>query len=69
MLMNIYSTATETSVKRAVVQSLFMAGAAAKLVDLARKERDPQMKVAIVQQLSMMQDNKEAADYMLELLK
>lgn len=68
MLMSVYSSSTDTTVKRAVVQSLFMAGAAGKLVELARKERDPEMKVAIVRQLSMMQ-NKEATDYMLELLK
>ncbi|HTA46072.1 MAG TPA: HEAT repeat domain-containing protein [Bryobacteraceae bacterium] len=68
MLISVYSTTTDTTVKRAVVQALFIAGAADKLVDLARKERDLEMKKAIVQQLSMM-GGKEATDYMLELLK
>lgn len=68
LLVSIYSGTTDVSVKRAVVQALFIAGAAGKLVDLARKERDPQMKIAIVRQLSLM-GNKEATDYMLELLK
>lgn len=68
LLLGIYAGSTDNSVKTAVVQALFMAGAAARLVDLARKERDPEMKIAIVQQLSMMR-SKEANDYMLELLK
>jgi hypothetical protein len=68
MLVSIYSTSADTSVKRAVVQSLFIAGAAGKLIELARKERDPEMKLDIVNQLSHMQ-TREAEDYMLELLK
>jgi hypothetical protein len=38
-------------------------------VELARKETDPALKKTIVERLSMMQNNKEATDYMLELLK
>jgi hypothetical protein len=36
-------------------------------VELARKETDPNMKKAIVQQLSLM-GGKEATDYLVELL-
>lgn len=68
LLVSLYSGAADTGVKRAIVQSLFIAGAAGKLVDLARKERDPEMKKTIVRQLSLM-GGKEATDYMLELLK
>ncbi len=68
LLAGIYSGTSDASVKRAVVQALFIAGGAPQLVGLARKERDPEMKKAIVQQLSMMR-SKEATDYMLELLK
>ena len=68
MLTTVYSATADPTVKRAVVQALFMAGAATRLVDLARKESDPQMKIAIVQQLSNMH-TKESDDYMLELLK
>jgi Tetratricopeptide repeat len=68
LLLTIYAGTTNPEVKRSVVDSLFMAGAAAKLVELARKERDPEVKKMIVQRLSMM-NSKEATDYMLELLK
>jgi hypothetical protein len=36
-------------------------------VELARSEKDPGLKQSIVQQLSIMH-NKEATDYMLEIL-
>jgi tetratricopeptide (TPR) repeat protein len=68
LLVTVYSSATDASVKRAVVQSLFMAGASAKMIELARKERDPEMKKTIVQYLSNM-DSKDATDYMMELVK
>ena len=42
--------------------------ASAKMIELARKERDPEMKKIIVQYLSMM-DSKDATDYMMELIK
>jgi tetratricopeptide (TPR) repeat protein len=68
LLVTVYSSSTDASVKRAVVQSLFMAGASAKMIELARKERDPEMKKTIVQYLSLM-DSKDATDYMMELIK
>jgi hypothetical protein len=68
LLVTVYSSATDASVKRAVVQSLFMADASAKMIELARKERDPEMKKTIVQYLSMM-NSKDATDYMMELIK
>ncbi len=68
LLVSVYSGTTDVNVKTAVIRALFIAGAAGKLVDLARKERDPQMKVDIVRQLSLM-GNKEATDYMMEILK
>jgi len=69
MLSGIYAATTNPEVKRAIVQGFFMSNSAAKLVELARSERDPAIKRFIVQQLSMMTTNKEATDYMLELLK
>ncbi len=69
LLSTIYAGTTNPEVKRSVVQGFFMSNSAAKLVELARSERDPAIKRFIVQQLSMMTTNKEATDYMLELLK
>jgi hypothetical protein len=70
LLSTIYAGTTNPEVKRAIVQAFFISGAATKLVELARSERDQAIKVLIVQQLANMSyNNKEAADYMLELLK
>jgi tetratricopeptide (TPR) repeat protein len=65
-LVDVYASG-DTTVKKAVASGLFRAGAAKQLVELARKESDPAMKVELVRQLSMMH-SKEATDYMIELL-
>ena len=63
----IYATDKDPAVRKAVLEALFIQGNAAALVSLARKESDVEMKKAIVQKLSLMND-KAATDYMLELL-
>jgi hypothetical protein len=50
------------------VNTLFMQRNAKALVDVARSEKDPQMKKEIVSKLSIMKAP-EATDYLLELLK
>ena len=66
-LVEIYGRDKDVSVRRAVVQALFVQDNATALVSLARKEEDPAMKKDIVQKLSNMR-SKVATDYMLELL-
>jgi HEAT repeat protein len=68
LLPGIYRTSSDASVKKAVANSLFMQRNAKALVDLARGEKDPQMKKEIVSKLSVMKAP-EATDYLLELLK
>ena len=68
LLPGIYRTSSDASVKRAVMNTLFMQRNAKGLVDLARGEKDPQMKKEIVSKLSVMKAP-EATDYLLELLK
>ena len=69
LLAEVYNSATDTSVKRAVINSLAVQERSGKsLVDLARKERDPELKREIVSRLSAMK-SKEATDYLMELLK
>lgn len=68
LLSTIYAGTTNPEVKRAVVQALFISRASAKLIELARSEHDPAIKILIVQQLANMH-TKESDDYMLELLK
>jgi len=67
-LLEIYASEKDPAIRRQVINSLFTQGNAAALVALARKEQDMAMKTEIVKRLSNM-DNKEARDYMLELLK
>jgi outer membrane protein assembly factor BamD (BamD/ComL family) len=66
-LVPIYKNNADPGTKKAVVQALFVAGDSHDLVELARAEKDPAMQKEIVQQLSVMH-NKEATDYMLEIL-
>jgi thioredoxin-like negative regulator of GroEL len=66
-LVAIYKKNTDLETKKAVAQALFLAGDSHDLVELARAEKDPAVKQSLVQQLSLMH-NKEASDYMLEIL-
>ena len=65
----LYASETDSEVKKEIVRGLLSRGDGKDLADLARKESDPAMKKTIVQYLSTMRNNKEATDYMLELLK
>jgi HEAT repeat protein len=64
----IYASDPSTEVRKAVVNALFIQNNAKALVDLARAEKNPEMKKDIVSKLSLMK-SKDATDYMLELLK
>jgi outer membrane protein assembly factor BamD (BamD/ComL family) len=67
MLMTTYRQNGDVETKKAVVEALFLANDSHDLVELARAEKDPAVKQKIVQQLSLIHD-KEATDYMLEIL-
>ena len=66
MLVQVYNSG-DTEAKRSAVEALFVNDDAADLVALARKETNPDMRRYLVQKLSIM-GNKEARDYMLEIL-
>lgn len=66
-LIEIYNTDSDYDVKKKVINALFLANDAHGLVTLARKETNPEMKKAIVNQLSIM-NSKEATDYLMEIL-
>jgi hypothetical protein len=66
-LLAIYSKSNDEESKKAATDALFVAGDAHDLVALARSEKDPAAKKNIVGMLAVMH-NKEATDYMLELL-
>lgn len=60
-------TENNMEVKNAVLDGLFVQGNARALIDLSKKETNRELKREILQKLSVM-NNKEAVDYMLELL-
>jgi HEAT repeat protein len=68
MLVEIYQKSSDPGSKEAALDGLFVAGDAHDLVALARAEKDFAMKKKIVEKLSVMGD-KEASDYLMELLK
>jgi tetratricopeptide (TPR) repeat protein len=67
-LLAIYQSEKDPAVRRQIVDSFSWSGSAATLVQMARQETDPALRKRIVERLSMMKD-KEALDYMMEILK
>ena len=67
-LASMYGSESDKGVKQQIIQSLFIQGNAKALVDVARKESDPELKRSVVEKLSVMK-SKEATDYLMELLK
>ena len=68
VLASMYASSPEPEVKKAALSGLMMQQNATALVEIARKETNPELKKAVVRHLSHMR-SKEATDYMLELLK
>ncbi len=62
-----YSSDPDKAVKKAVLQALFLQGNATAIVEIARKETDPELKREAVQKLSLM-NSKEATEFMMEVL-
>jgi len=62
-----YQNSSDPESKRSAVEGLFLAGDAHDLVALAKSEKNPELKQAIVSKLSIMH-SKEATDYMMEIL-
>lgn len=67
-LVALYPAEQDLAVKKQIVEALWLQRNAKALVDIARKESNPEMKRDIVQKLTMMK-SKDAADYLMELLK
>jgi hypothetical protein len=67
-LVQIYTRESAPELKKRAIEGLHIANNAPRLVELARAEKDLEMKREIVRRLSTMR-SKEATDYMVELLK
>jgi HEAT repeat protein len=66
-LVSAYQNSPDAESKKAAIDGLFISHDAHDLVALARAEKDPALKQAIVSKLSVMH-SKEATDYMMEIL-
>ena len=52
-----------------MAQALFIHGDAHSLIQLAKSENDPELRKCLVQQLSLMGKNKEAVDYLMQIVE
>ncbi len=68
VLVSIYQSDPDRGVREAVLNSLFLQQNGKALVDLARSEKDPEMKKTIIEKMALVH-TKETTDYMMELLK
>jgi len=68
MLVSMYESDGSSEVRHAVIKSLFLQQNAKALIDLARREKDPELKKDMVKMISLMR-SKEATDFLLEFLK
>jgi HEAT repeat protein len=68
VLVSIYRNDNNREVREAVLQALFIQQNGKALVDLARSEKDPEMKQQIVKKMSLVQ-SKEVTEYMMDILK
>jgi hypothetical protein len=66
-LVEVYKTTSDQKIKKSVISGLFITQDAPRMVELARNEKNLELKRSIVSQLALMND-KAATDYMMELL-
>jgi HEAT repeat protein len=67
-LLSLYRSDNRQEVREQIIKAFFIQNNAKQLVELARTEKDPELKREIVSKLSLMR-SKEATDYLLEYLK
>ncbi len=67
-LVSLYNSDTREDVRKSVINSLFIQGNVKGLISLARQEKNPELKKAIISKISLM-NSKEGADYLMEFLK
>jgi HEAT repeat protein len=66
-LVEMYRTDSDASIRRDVIEALFVQGNAKALVEIARAEKDPEMKKHAVSKLALMSD-KGATEFLMEIL-
>jgi HEAT repeat protein len=66
-LQQLYGSESDPEIRRQIIHGLMASQSAKGLVDIARKETNPELKREAVQMLSSMK-TKEATDYLMELV-
>ncbi len=66
-LVKMYANENDKNIRKKVIEALFMQGNAKAIVEIARKETDPELKKKAVEQLSIM-NSKEGAEFFEEIL-
>jgi HEAT repeat protein len=66
-LTKVYNSQADLSMKKKVINALFLHGAGKEMVALARKETNPQVKRELIQKMSLM-SSPEISEYMMEIL-
>ena len=66
-LMQLYSSETDREVRRHIIHAVMSSKSPKSLVEIARKETDPDLKKEAVRMLSNMK-SQEATDYLMELV-
>jgi hypothetical protein len=67
-LAEVYRTTTDPKIKSSIISAMFITKDAPRMVEMARSEKDLELKRRIVSELALMNDQ-AATDYMMELLK
>ena len=67
-LAEVYRTTTDPKIKKSIISAMFITQDAPRMVEMAKSEKDLELKRTIVSQLALLND-KAATDYMIELLK
>jgi hypothetical protein len=67
-LAEVYRTTADPKIKSSIISAMFITKDAPRMVEMARNEKDLELKRRIVSELALMND-KAATDYMMELLK
>ncbi len=67
VLVGLYGGEKDRQIRKQVIEALFLQGNAKALVDIGRKETDPDLRKEIVTKLSQM-GSKDATDFLLEIL-
>jgi hypothetical protein len=65
-LAGLYANETEKNLKLELMRTLANQGSGKQLVDIAKSEKDSELKMQAVKYLSNMHRSKEATDYMME---